>query len=239
MPDLDKDTIITLEPAGVGNTPADTSNMRPAVETLTAETSDPVLNIDEEDPRDIATRRRMRRTTFQARLGRRLDTVRRRVLDNNLRLSANPTDMLRISVKRDERSRDLQQRTLETIEVMPIIFPKLEDLPLRHLEGYREGNEVVVPSLYTIDQKEYFEIYSPVECKLSPDDLLVRIIYDDVNCKDNPYVLILQVSEQLATIGYSSIVYYKFWVTIYDEKLPSKIVDAIKSDQVKRALLKW
>ena len=48
-----------------------------------------------------------RRTDFQARLGRKLDNIRKRVLDNNIRLSAHPTDMLRIAVQRDERSHDL------------------------------------------------------------------------------------------------------------------------------------
>lgn len=210
------------------------------IAVTSANTAEPLIITSEEDtPYDKASRKRMRRTTFQARLGRKLDRIHREVLDNGLRLSSHPTDMLRISITRDPRSRDIVSRTLESIEVMPIIFPKIESIPMRHLEGYREGNEVTIPSLYTIDQQEYFEIYAPVGSKLKPDDLLIRIIYDDVECPNDPYVMILQVSEQLATIGYSSIRYYKYFCTYFQEKLPSKIIDTVKEDQIKRTILGW
>lgn len=210
------------------------------IAVTSANTAEPLIITSEEDTSyDKASRKRMRRTTFQARLGRKLDRIHREVSDNGLRLSSNPTDMLRISITRDPRSRDIVSRTLESIEVMPIIFPKIESIPMRHLEGYREGNEVTIPSLYTIDQQEYFEIYAPVGSKLKPDDLLIRIIYDDVECPNDPYVMILQVSEQLATIGYSSIRYYKYFCTYFQEKLPSKIIDTVKEDQIKRTILGW
>ena len=197
------------------------------------------ITISNENEKDVASQRRMARTSFQARLGRKLDNIQRKSLDNTIRLSSNPTDMLRIKIDRDERSRDIISRTLTSIEVLPIIFPKIESIPMRHLEGYRDGTEVTIPSLYTIDQKEYFELYAPVQCKLNPDDLLVRIIYDDINCPDDPYVMILQITEQLATVGYSSIRYYTYWACYYNEKLPNKILSVIKSDQIKRSLLKW
>ena len=234
-----QDSSIVLDPStsGIQNNP---DKLEGNTGYYGGKTVDPIVNVsDEESQQKIDSRRRMRRTTFQARLGRKLDHIHQMTLDNNLRLSAHPTDMLRISVKRDERSRDIISRTLEAMEIMPIIFPKIESIPMRHLEGYRDGNEVVVPSLYTIDQNEYFEIYAPVECKLKPDDLLVRIVYDDVNCPDNPYVMIFQVTEQLATIGYSSIRYYKYFCTFYENQLPNQIIEEIKSDQKKREILGW
>lgn len=207
---------------------------------LQVSTAEPLVIVSKEDTsQDKANRKRMRRTTFQARLGRKLDKIHREVLDNELRLSSHPTDMLRISIMRDPRSRDIVSRTLESIEVMPVIFPKVESIPMRHLEGYREGNEVTIPSLYTIDQQEYFEIYAPVGSKLKPDDLLVRIIYDDMECPNDPYVMIMQVTEQLATIGYSSIRYYKYFCVYFEGKLPRRIIEEVKSAQIRRALLGW
>lgn len=235
------DVEITLNPSqGVIGTVQDPKNLDSSTTILSSSSSEPLVVVSKENTsQDKANRRRMRRTTFQARLGRKLDKIHREVLDNELRLSSHPTDMLRISITRDPRSRDIVSRTLESTEVMPVVFPKIESIPMRHLEGYREGNEVTIPSLYTIDTQEYFEIYTPVGSKLKPDDLLVRIVYDDVECPNDPYVMIMQVTEQLATIGYSSIRYYKYFCTYYNENLPQRIVDTIKSDQIKRSLLGW
>ena len=63
---------------------------------------------------DVRTKtlRKYRTTNFQARLGKRLDAITRKVLDDRISLTAHPTDMLRISVKRDSRSGDLLSRTI-------------------------------------------------------------------------------------------------------------------------------
>lgn len=238
--DQDKDVDIILNSSSnLVDDVSKPSSMAPGNGSISPTDAPVVLSINSEDEIDRSSKRRMRRTSFQARLGRKMDTIQRRVLDNNLRLSSNPTDMLRISIDRDERSRDIISRTLKSMEIIPIILPSMEKIPMRHLEGYRGENEVTIPSLYTIDQNEYFEVFAPVECKLKPDDLIVRIIYDDVNCPDDPYVMILQISEQLASIGYSSIKYYTYWATFYNEKLPNQILDKIKSDQIKRRILGW
>ena len=115
------------------------------------------------------------------------------------------------------------------------MVPSMKDVPLRHF--IRKGDEVQVPSLYTIEQQEYFEIYAPVEVKLEPEDLLFRLIYD--SSADEPYVMCLQVKEQLATIGYSSINYLKYWVTFYDEPINKKIIKILKDANIKRDLLGW
>ena len=54
----------------------------------------------------------MRRTTFQARMGSRLDNIKRKVIDNSIRLASNPKDMIRVKTVRDERSSDLVSRTV-------------------------------------------------------------------------------------------------------------------------------
>ena len=177
----------------------------------------------------------MHHTTFQARLGRRLDYIARHITDNNIRLTSHPTDMIRLHVERDPRSRDLVYRQIEGWEVLPIILPPLKDVPLRHF--VREGTEVQIPSLFTIDQQAYMEIYAPAQVKLEPEDLLFRMIYDPA--ADDPYVLCLQVKEQLATIGYSTINYLKYFVTIFDEKIPKTVVSILKEANARREELGW
>lgn len=178
---------------------------------------------------------RLHNTSYQARLGKHMDIIQRKILDNNIRLSSHPTDMLRISVERDPRSRDLNSRTIKAAEVLPIILPPLKDIPLRHF--VKEGEDITISSLYTIAQQEYFEIYAPVEAKLDMDDLLVRIM-DDPN-SDRPYVMILQVTEILGTFGYASLRYMKYFTTFYSEQLPQKVIDIIKEANRKRLALEW
>lgn len=199
----------------------------PEIETLAPETSSKPVRTSEFD--------KMRHTSYQARLGRRLDRISRRISDNNIRLSSHPTDMIRLKVTRDERSRDLTSRQILDWEVLPIIMPSLKDVPLRHF--VREGGEIQIPSLYTIDQQTYFEMYAPVQVKLEPEDLLFRLIYD--SSMPDPYIMCLQVKEQLATMGYSSINFLKYFVTFYDEAIPSKVVRILKEANARRDELGW
>lgn len=189
----------------------------------------------------IRRKRQYRRTTFQAKLGKKLDNITNKILDNNIRLTAHPTDMLRIVVTRDSRTQDLISRTIQSAEIMPIILPNLVDIPLRQLKRGDSDNgnvtttDVMIPSLYsTMITQDYFEVYAPVECSLNEDDLLIRILYDSSSNVEEPYIMVLQVKEVLATFGYSSLMWKKVIVTFYDETLPKKVIDIIKQDITKR-----
>lgn len=180
--------------------------------------------------------RRMRRTTFQSRLGKKIDNISLKVLDNNIRLTAHPTDMLRIAVDRDPRTRDIISRTVQSTEIMPILLPTMVDIPLRQLK--REGStttDVMIPSLYaTMQSQDYFEVYAPVECDLKDEDLLIRMLYDTSHSVEEPYVMVLQVKEVLATFGYSHVMWKKVIVTFYEESLPEKIIEIIQDSIKKR-----
>lgn len=181
--------------------------------------------------------RRMRRTTYQARLGRKMDNILQKVIDNNMRLSAHPTDMIRIEASRDSRSHDLISRTVTGVEVIPILMPNMEDIPLRHF--IRDNTDTLIPSMFLIDRQEYFELYSPIEAELNEDDLLINILYDTSPSIDNAYVVVFQIKEVLGTFGYSSLIYKKLLCTFYDEALPKQIIDVIKSNIQKREILNW
>lgn len=181
------------------------------------------------------TSKKLKNVTFQARLGKKLDNISRKVIDNQIRLTSNPTDMLRIQAQRDPQSGDLISRTISEAEVMPIILPVLKDIPLRHF--IRETEDIVIPSLYTTVEQEYFEVYAPIESHLLNDDLLIRLL-GDPNA-DEPYIMVLQVKEILGTFGYSNLKWMKYWVTFYDEKLPAKVIQLIKKEINKREALTW
>lgn len=178
----------------------------------------------------------MRRTTYQARLGKKMDNIARKIFDNNIRLASQPTDMLRIKVNRDKISQDLLSRTIVSAEIVPIIFPSMKDVPLRRLIR-EDGEDILVPNFYQFYDDQFWTIYVPAEIRLDEDDLLIRIIYDPYS--EEPNVVVLQVKEILTTLGYNSIVYLSVKVTLYDESLPSEVVSIIKDANKKRVELGW
>lgn len=212
-------------------------------ETIVSETNtQAVVTPEDVDSRDTSSiesaRRRMRHTTYQSRMGRKMDKISRRLIDNSIRLTSTPMDMLRIKVKRDGISQDLVSRTIISSEVVSIVFPKIEGIPMRHLKQTQEG--YIVPSLIPVGyegQQSYFEIYCPMALHLDEDDLLFRVIFDEASDRD--YVMALQVKETLGNIGVSSLRMVKYWVTLYDEKLPPEIVNTIIRATNKREALQW
>ncbi len=190
---------------------------------------EPVTDVRTKSPRKYRT------TSFQARLGKKLDNITRKVLDDRIGLTAHPTDMLRISVKRDSRSGDLLSRTITSSEVVPIIFPKMTDVPLRQF-ATRDDKEVLLPSFYAFSQEQHFDLYAPIAVQLDVDDLLIRFVYNEDRL---PWISVLQVKDILSTVGYNSILYNKLQCTFYDETLPEKVLSLIRSAIDRRELLGW
>lgn len=180
---------------------------------------------------------RLNRTSFQARLGKRLDGMKRKFIDNQLLLTAHPTDMLRVRVVRDERTQDLQTRTITANEVIPVILPPLVDVPLRRL--LNDNGVYILTTAFTAtdDTKADIKAYCPVEADLWRDDLLIRLWKDPKTTR--PFVTVFQVKDELGTFGYGSILYMKYNISYSDEKLPSFIVQSIADAVEKRETLGW
>ena len=144
--------------------------------------------------------------------------------------------LFRSRTVRDERSRDLVSRTITESEVLPVILPEMQDIPLRRFIA-EDDKSILIPSLYSIKDKAYFDLYCALECDLDIDDLLFRIIKDPGS--NIPYIMCLQVKDVLSTISYSSILYSKYQVTFFDEALPSEIINIIRQESLKRENLGW
>jgi len=186
--------------------------------------------------RNISTERRLHRSAWQARLGSRLDPIKRKLLDNNILLTAHPTDMLRIRVERDPRTYDILSRKIIPAEILPIVLPVMSDIPMRRLEKNNDTG-MIVCSFSMIEEQKPFELYCPVAGQLQRDDLLFRILKDPY--ADFPYIMVLQVKDELATFSYSSILYVKYKATFYDEPLPVAVVQELVKASEKREQLAW
>lgn len=190
---------------------------------------------DVQTTEDIFVSRRTNRISFQARLGAKLDLIKRKLLDNSIILAAHPTDMLRVRVERDPRTQDIQSRRITANEVLPIMLPTMKDIPLRRVK--RGGNNVITFSMADVDNSKPFEAYCPLHGRLHRDDLLFRFIKDPHS--DLPYAMVLQVKDELGTIAYSSLLHVKYTLTFYDEPIPAEIVAAVYNATLKRERVGW
>jgi hypothetical protein len=86
-------------------------------------------------------------------------------------------------------------------------------------------------------QPKPIEAYCPLGGQLERDDLLFRIIKDPY--ADLPYVMVLQVKDEIGTLSYSSLLYVKYSLSFYDEQLPSEVLEALVDASNKREELGW
>lgn len=180
--------------------------------------------------------RRFQRSAWQARLGARLDPIKRRVQDNQILLTSHPTDMLRVRVKEDPRSHDVISKTIVSNEILPIILPTLIDVPMRRLIN-KNGTYSLSISMMEKQEREPMEAFCPLQGLLERGDLLFRIIKDPYI--DKPYFMVLQVKEELGTIAYSSLLYIKYILSFYDEPLPPGVLELLAEAANKREKLTW
>ena len=173
--------------------------------------------------------------SWQARLGTKMDDIYKKSMDNTISLSSYPIDMVRVQVTRDPRTQDLISRTIIASEVMPIFFEEpFTDLPLRRME-YADTENIIM----TIDGTKLSDIKvkCPISETLNRGDLLFRIIRDDYS--ERPVVLILQVKDELGTIGYSKLIQINYVLSYYDEKLPESVISAVIDSTEKREVVQW
>jgi len=193
-----------------------------------------VFNIRTTSRKVISTTRSLKRQ-WQARLGSKMDSILKKSIDNKISLSSYPIDMVRVKVNREEKTQDLISRSVVANEIISLYFETaLTDLPLRRME-YSDTEQIIL----TVDgtKLEEIKVKCPISHSLSRDDLLFRIIRDDYS--ERPVVLVLQVKEELGTIGYSKLIQINYILSYYDEKLPEEVLAAIIDNTLKREEVQW
>lgn len=171
-------------------------------------------------------------TTFQSRLSARLNKISQKLNDNSIRLSGVISDCIKITPKKSPQG-DIIARKVEDIDVIPVVFPPLIDIPLKKVKSL-DGSLVTVP--YTFDIQP-IEVLIPLSTKIDQDDLIIKF-YENLEDHD-PYVAILEVKDILGTFGARSIVYHKYKLTNFDGILPEQIITWVLDMARRRQLLKW
>lgn len=171
---------------------------------------------------------------FQARLTAHTDKIAQKLNDNSISLTGTITDVIHIKVKRTSQG-DIQSRTVETIGLVEVIFPKLVDIPMwRFVSG---GFSKLAVPISSEEQLKMFECLVPISSHVDQDDIIVRFFENPAG--DDPLVLILQAKDVLGTFGNRSILYTKVRFTFYDEELPQQIKDWCLDMARRRLTLTW
>lgn len=171
-------------------------------------------------------------TSFQARLAARQNKIAKKLIDNKIRLSGIATDCIKVTAKTTDQG-DIISRKVESLDVVSVIFPALEDIPIRKIL-HSSGVTITIPYSF---ENQPFEVLIPSTSKVDHNDILVKYYENESN--EDPYLAIYQVKDMLGTFGARSIVYAKYKLTIYDGELPQKIIDWAVDMAKRRSELKW
>lgn len=168
------------------------------------------------------------------------------MIDNNISLTGQATDTIRVRLKFTDQL-DVESRIIDSVDVIPVIFPPLVDVPYRRVndENHNRMNEdaeadeeqltIEVPpqivDLFPI------EIYTTQAHKIYIGDLIFRVIIEPH--LEYPMVLVLEVVDALGTFGTHSMIYGKFNTVYYNDKLPQEVTDYVAATARRRLQLNW
>ncbi len=179
--------------------------------------------------------------SFQSRLGRFHDPIRRKLIDNSISLNGQAADCIKIRLKLTKQS-DIETRVVEDVNVISVVFPPYVDIPFRRLtrEATTDSSAAIQYNITTLPAAiELFpiQVWTTQYDRIYLGDILFRIFKDPV--ADSPLVIALQVKEPLGTFGVQSLIYGKYNCTYFDEDLPQEMLDVLVATAERRLALQW
>ena len=184
--------------------------------------------------------------SFQSRLGKYQDNIRRKMLDNQISLTGQAADMIRIRLKMTKQL-DIESRIVDSVDVIPVIFPPMVDVPYRvvndenyhriNLDNEADDHKMMIQVLPQMVELFPIEIMTTRADKVTTNDLIFRVITDPN--LSYPMVIALEIVDALGTFGTHSMIYSKFSAVYYNETLPDEIMDYVAATAVRRLNLEW
>lgn len=179
----------------------------------------------------------MKGRDFQSRLDIKHSIIKRKVLNNQTELAGNITDIIRLTVKRNDEG-DIESRIVSKADVINVIIPQFREVPIRKLKrnlpnGYVDETvgSYTITSLTGIaseddtNNSEVFKVYFPHNVDLNKDDYLIHVFLDP-DVKD-PIIIVLKVSELLGTFSHSMLLWKSAICTLDVEDIPPKLSNVI------------
>ena len=172
-------------------------------------------------------------TSFQSRLDVVHSRIARKLVDNSLRLSGAPTDVLLVKTIKNKEG-DALSHVVRDHLVVPVVWPPMKDVPYRSL--VREGGSFVLASLVNaFDESEgkNFEVSVPHKYHVDAGNLLFRVFLDDDY--EYPAVIGLEVVETLGDFTLNMLVQSKYKCALYTENLPPELLSIVAGFVERRA----
>jgi hypothetical protein len=176
----------------------------------------------------------VRQNTFSSRLASKVNALHRKILDRKIEHAGLLTDVIRVKVDRTS-TLDIASREVIGLDLINVIFPRMEDIPMRKVTNTDTGSTRNV--IYANGSQPFF-LFAPASVGVDVDDLLIKL-YEDVTADEVPWVTVFQVKDMLGTFGDRSIVYQKIQTTFFDETLPTAVINYITTMSTRRETLEW
>jgi hypothetical protein len=181
-----------------------------------------------------------RLSTLQSRLGQKQDNLRRKLIDNQLRLIGFISDGIRLRARKTFEG-DSASWIVSAADVIQVVFPPLNEVPFRKIKKDRDSTSWQLTSLIgafedDMQQKAY-TLQIPYQFDIDVGDLIFRIFIDEA--QQYPIILCLQVTELLGTIGAQKLIMQQCKSVIPTENFPQEIIDAIQQMAERRLKIRY
>jgi hypothetical protein len=179
-------------------------------------------------------------STLQSRLGMKNDNLRRKLIDNQLRLIGFISDCIRLKARKTYEG-DSTSWIVSMTDVVQVVFPPLESVPFRKIKREKDSLIWQLSSLVgafedEMQQKAY-TVKIPYNFDIDVDDLIFRIFIDEA--QQYPIILALQIKEALGTIGAQKLIMQEYKAVIPTETFPPEVIEAIQQMAERRLMIRY
>lgn len=171
--------------------------------------------------------------TFQSKLQAVQNRLNQKLLDNQIRLSGDITDVIVIRNKINEVG-DIETRFVDNIDIIEVMMSPLKDIPMK---AFSLDNPMPTPVATDGMPSQPITIYAPITSQLDQDDLIIKFFENPTG--KQPWILVLQVKDTLGTFGSRTIQWQKMNVSYYDNRLPPEIRTYVVALAERRKELRW
>jgi len=173
--------------------------------------------------------------SFQSKLAAKLNTMSQKLVDNSIALAGVATDVIRIRIDTNQMF-DPSKITVDGIDIIEIIFPKLEDIPMTRFDR-GAGSFISANDAATQNQSQPFTCYTRVHEALDEGSIILKFFDNPIS--SDPWILPLQVKNRLGTFGSRKIIWMKVNLGYYDNPLDPKIYEWCEQLAQRRGILGW
>lgn len=172
--------------------------------------------------------------SWQSRLVSVDNRIAQKLVDNSINLSGLATDVIVIDETLN-RVQDVTKIDVNSIGIVNIIFPSMENIPLRRFLNssgtYMSANDAK-------SEKEPFEAYAPIGTTMLNQGSILLKFFENPTGTEN-WILPLRLADIIGAFGGRTIIYEKLILTYYDTPVNAQLYQWLLALAQRRNLLGW